>query len=69
MSQRIVIAMLLAVLVSGCQKKAEGQTVAVVNNDEITASETPEGRKTAAAAAARDTRKQRRGERRSRGRG
>ena len=39
MSQRIVIAMLLAVLVSGCQKKAEGQAVAVVNNDEITASE------------------------------
>ena len=39
MSQRIVIAMLLAVVVSGCQKKAEGQTVAVVNNDEITASE------------------------------
>jgi EpsD family peptidyl-prolyl cis-trans isomerase len=39
MSQRIVIAMLLAVLVSGCQKKAEGQTVAVVNNDEITASD------------------------------
>ena len=39
MSQRIVVAMLLAVLVSGCQKKAEGQTVAVVNDDEITSSE------------------------------
>jgi EpsD family peptidyl-prolyl cis-trans isomerase len=39
MSQRIVIAMVLAVLVSGCQKKAEGQTVAVVNKDEITSSE------------------------------
>ena len=39
MSQRIVVAMLLAVLVSGCQKKAEGQTVAIVNDDEITSSE------------------------------
>jgi 23S rRNA pseudouridine955/2504/2580 synthase len=37
--------------------------------DEIKASETPEGRKKAAAAAARDKRKQRKGERRSRGRG
>src|SRR4051812_9989596 len=37
--------------------------------DEIKASETPEGRKRAAAAAARDKRKQRRGERRSRSRG
>jgi len=39
MSQRIVLAMVIAVLLSGCQKKAEGQTVAVVNDDEITASE------------------------------
>lgn len=39
MSQRIVLAMVLTVLASGCQKKAEGQTVAVVNNDEITASD------------------------------
>lgn len=39
MSQRIVLAVVIAVLLSGCQKKAEGQTVAVVNDDEITASE------------------------------
>ena len=39
MSQRIVVAVALAVLLSGCQKKAEGQTVAVVNGEEITASE------------------------------
>jgi EpsD family peptidyl-prolyl cis-trans isomerase len=39
MSQRIVIALALALLASGCQKKASGQTVAVVNNEEITASD------------------------------
>jgi peptidyl-prolyl cis-trans isomerase C len=39
MSQRIVLAVVIAVLLSGCQKKAEGQAVAVVNDDEITASE------------------------------
>jgi EpsD family peptidyl-prolyl cis-trans isomerase len=39
MSQRIVLAMVVAALVSSCQKKAEGQTVAVVNNEEITASD------------------------------
>jgi EpsD family peptidyl-prolyl cis-trans isomerase len=39
MGQRIVLAVVLAVLVSACQKKAEGQTVAVVNNEEITASD------------------------------
>ncbi len=39
MGQRIVLAIVLAVLVSACQKKAEGQTVAVVNNEEITASD------------------------------
>ena len=39
MGKRIVLAIALAVLASGCQKKASGQTVAVVNNDEITASD------------------------------
>jgi EpsD family peptidyl-prolyl cis-trans isomerase len=39
MSQRVVAAIALALLASGCQKKASGQTVAVVNNDEITASD------------------------------
>jgi EpsD family peptidyl-prolyl cis-trans isomerase len=39
MGRRIVWAMVLAVLVSSCQKKPEGQTVAVVNNEEITASD------------------------------
>lgn len=39
MSQRIVVALALALLASGCQKKASGQTVAVVNNEEITASD------------------------------
>src|SRR3954467_3099217 len=36
MSKRIVAALALALLASGCQKKASGQTVAVVNNEEIT---------------------------------
>jgi peptidyl-prolyl cis-trans isomerase C len=39
MSQRIVVAIALAVLVSGCQKKASGQALAVVNNEEITSSD------------------------------
>ena len=39
MSQRIVVAIALALFASACQKKAEGQTVAVVNNEEITASD------------------------------
>jgi len=39
MGQRVVFVALVAVLLSSCQKKAEGQTVAVVNNEEITASE------------------------------
>lgn len=39
MGKRIVFAAVIAVLLSSCQKKAEGQTVAVVNNEEITASE------------------------------
>lgn len=36
MKYRILAAISLAVLASGCNRKAEGQTVAVVNGDEIT---------------------------------
>lgn len=39
MHQRIVLAIGFAFLASACQKKAEGQTIAVVNNEEITASD------------------------------
>ena len=39
MSQRIVLAIVLACIVSSCEKKPQGQTVAVVNNEEITASD------------------------------
>jgi EpsD family peptidyl-prolyl cis-trans isomerase len=39
MGQRIVLAIVLAVAISSCQRKPEGQTVAVVNNDEITAAD------------------------------
>ena len=39
MHTRIVLAIGFAVLMSACQKKAEGQTIAVVNNEEITASD------------------------------
>jgi peptidyl-prolyl cis-trans isomerase C len=39
MRQRIIVALVLAVMSASCQKKASGQTVAVVNNDEITASD------------------------------
>ena len=39
MGQRIVFAAFAAVALISCQKKAAGQTVAVVNNEEITASE------------------------------
>jgi EpsD family peptidyl-prolyl cis-trans isomerase len=39
MHQRIIAAAAIALAVTACQKKASGQTVAVVNNDEITASE------------------------------
>lgn len=39
MSQRIVAVIALALLASACQKKASGQTLAVVNGEEITASE------------------------------
>lgn len=39
MRQRIIVALVLALASSSCQKKASGQTVAVVNNEEITASD------------------------------
>jgi len=39
MRQRIIFALVLAFMSSSCQKKASGQTVAIVNNDEITASD------------------------------
>jgi len=39
MRQRIIIAIVIALMSSACQKKASGQTVAVVNNEEITAAE------------------------------
>lgn len=39
MGQRIVLAIVLAFVVSSCERKAEGQTVAVVNNEEITAAD------------------------------
>ena len=39
MGQRIVLAIVLAVIVSACEKKPGGQTVAVVNNEEITAAD------------------------------
>jgi EpsD family peptidyl-prolyl cis-trans isomerase len=39
MGQRIVLAIVLACVVSACDKKPAGQTVAVVNNEEITAAD------------------------------
>src|SRR5258708_6886235 len=39
MGQRIVLAIVLAFVVSSCEKKPGGQAVAVVNNEEITAAE------------------------------
>lgn len=39
MRSGIVFALGMALLVSGCNKKAEGQTVAIVNGEEITAAE------------------------------
>lgn len=39
MHKPLLLGLSLAVALSGCQKKAEGQTVAVVNKDEITSSE------------------------------
>jgi len=39
MRQRVVVAIALALVASSCQKKASGQTVAVVNNEEITTSD------------------------------
>ena len=39
MQKRSLVALALLATLTACQKKAEGQTVAVVNNEEITASE------------------------------
>jgi len=39
MRQRIIFTLVVALMASACQKKAEGQTVAVVNDEEITAAE------------------------------
>lgn len=39
MGRRIVLAIALVLVTSACQKKASGQTVAVVNNEEITSSD------------------------------
>lgn len=39
MRQRVVIAIAIALVATSCQKKASGQTVAVVNDEEITAAE------------------------------
>ena len=39
MRQRIIFALVIALISPSCQKKASGQTVAVVNNEEITASD------------------------------
>jgi EpsD family peptidyl-prolyl cis-trans isomerase len=39
MGQRIVLAIVLAFIVSSCEKKPQGQSVAVVNNEEITAAD------------------------------
>lgn len=39
MRQKIIIALVIALGASACQKKASGQSVAVVNNEEITAAE------------------------------
>ena len=36
---KLIIAVSLALVISGCNKKAEGQTVAIVNGEEITAAE------------------------------
>jgi peptidyl-prolyl cis-trans isomerase C len=39
MRQRIILALVIALAASGCQKKATGQSVAVVNGEEITTGE------------------------------
>ena len=39
MRKRIILTLVVALMASACQKKASGQTVAVVNGEEITASE------------------------------
>src|SRR4249919_4040862 len=37
MRQRIIFALIVVLVAPSCQKKAQGQTVAIVNNEEITA--------------------------------
>ncbi len=39
MNQRFVLAIVIALASTSCQRKAEGQTVAIVNNEEITAAD------------------------------
>lgn len=39
MGQRILLTIIIAFIVSSCERKAEGQTVAIVNNQEITAAD------------------------------
>ena len=39
MRQRIIVAIVIALATTACQKKASGQTVAVVNGEEVTASQ------------------------------
>jgi peptidyl-prolyl cis-trans isomerase C len=39
MNQRFLVAVVIALAVTSCQRKAEGQTVAVVNGEEITAAD------------------------------
>ena len=39
MRNRLIFALSLALIASGCDRKAEGQTVAVINGEEITANE------------------------------
>ena len=45
MRKRIILTLVVALMASSCQKKATGQTVAVVNGEEITTSELNDGLK------------------------
>ena len=45
MRKRIILTVVVALMASSCQKKATGQTVAVVNGEEITTSELNDGLK------------------------
>jgi len=45
MRKRIILTVVVAMMASSCQKKATGQTVAVVNGEEITTSELNDGLK------------------------